>query len=47
MRTKSINLVPTVRTRIERTLPRGSGFLIAGALSLMIWGMIAAVAAIV
>lgn len=39
--------LPAPRLRLDRTLPPGTGFLIAGAVSVLIWGMIAGVAGVV
>ena len=43
MKTLSLKGAPPLRRR-EETLPPGSGLVIAGALSVMIWGLVAAVA---
>lgn len=46
MRSYSANRFPA-RVRAGRTLPPGTGMMIAGAMSLVLWGVIAGVAIIV
>ncbi len=43
MKTLSLKGAPPLR-RHEDTMPPGSGLIIAGGLSVMIWGLVAAVA---
>lgn len=43
MKTLSLKGAPPLRRR-EETLPPGSGLLMTGALSILIWGVVAAVA---
>ena len=46
MRSHSLNRFPA-RVRAGRTLPPGTGMMIAGAVSLLLWGVIAGVAVVV